>query len=68
MGYLEKLLTNQANGLAVMRLLRLLRILKLTKSLPKLRAIINALLEGFGSVSLISQQQYNIKLEMFHEL
>ena len=53
MGYTEKLFSGQSNGLAVVRLLRLLRVLKLTKSLPKLRAIINALLEGFGSVGWI---------------
>ena len=50
--YVEKSLSG-VDGLAALRLLRMLRILKLTKSLPKLRSIISALMEGFGSVGWI---------------
>ena len=48
MGYVEK--TLKTKGIAVLRLLRMLRVLKLTKALPKLKAIVTALMEGFGSV------------------
>ena len=40
--------------LAMLRLLRLLRVLKLVKALPELRIIIEALINGFGSISFVT--------------
>mmetsp|Transcript_140 Transcript_140/g.277 ORF Transcript_140/g.277 Transcript_140/m.277 type:complete len:938 (+) Transcript_140:152-2965(+) len=40
--------------ISMLRLLRLLRVLKLVKSLPQLRIIVEALIEGFNSITFIT--------------
>ncbi|CAM9769367.1 unnamed protein product, partial [Heterosigma akashiwo] len=40
--------------ISMLRLLRLLRVLKLVKSLPQLRVIVEALIEGFNSITFIT--------------
>ena len=37
--------------LPILRLLRLLRVMKLFKALPQLRILIEAVIEGFGSIT-----------------
>ena len=51
-GYLDflPLDAEQAGGMMVLRILRLFRVFRLAKSLPALRAVVQALLSGMGSV------------------
>jgi voltage-gated sodium channel len=40
-------------GLTILRLLRLLRVFRLVKALPRLRSIVESLIQGFASVGWI---------------
>ena len=51
-GYLERV-SDLGGEVSILRLLRMLRILKLTKSLPMLRAVVEAVIQGFTSVKWV---------------